>query len=100
MAGLWFIQVDHFLSVFLDVANSYGQPDGWSRYAGFSFSVVHQMNDRIRYSMSMFCKLNLTLHYQFSAKHPDWGFWNFIPLSEPRDPDRGFLLDDTLIEEV
>ncbi|KAF9617659.1 hypothetical protein IFM89_037722 [Coptis chinensis] len=53
--------------------------------------------------MSMFCKLNLTLHaetqHQFSAKHPDWGFWNFIPLSEPRDPDRGFLLDDTLIEE-
>ncbi|KAF9618111.1 hypothetical protein IFM89_000070 [Coptis chinensis] len=42
----------------------------------------------------------LRTQHQFSAKHPDWGFWNFIPLSELRDPDREFLLDDTSILEV
>ncbi|KAF9600877.1 hypothetical protein IFM89_013784 [Coptis chinensis] len=54
--------------------------------------------------MSMFNKLNLTLHVEHNTNLvqniPDWGFWNFIPLSELRDPDREFLLDDTSILEV
>lgn len=38
--------------------------------------------------------------HQFSIQEKDWGFTSYMPLSELYDPERGYLVNDTLIVEA
>ncbi|GAU36434.1 hypothetical protein TSUD_19700 [Trifolium subterraneum] len=38
--------------------------------------------------------------HQFNARESDWGFTNFMPLSELYDPSRGYVVDDRCILEA
>ncbi|KAF8006900.1 hypothetical protein BT93_K1022 [Corymbia citriodora subsp. variegata] len=79
---------DH-LSLYLDVADSATLPRGWSRYAEFRLSVIDQIDDA--YSVRKGTRHN------FTARDFDWGFKNFIPLTELHDRIGGYLLNDTLV---
>ncbi|KAK2377726.1 ubiquitin carboxyl-terminal hydrolase [Trifolium repens] len=81
-----------FLSVYLEVADSYSLPYDWSRYAKFSFTVVNQM----RYNLSK----TKDTQYHFNERDRDWGFTSFIPFSELFDPSRGYLVKNSLVVEV
>ncbi|GAY64162.1 hypothetical protein CUMW_231490 [Citrus unshiu] len=83
--------VDH-LSMYLDVADSSSLPYGWSRYAQFSLAVINQIHSK--YSVRK------DTQHQFNARESDWGFTSFMPLGELYDPNRGYLVNDTLIVEA
>lgn len=38
--------------------------------------------------------------HQFNARESDWGFTSFMPLGELYDPNRGYLVNDSLIVEA
>eukprot|EP00252_Welwitschia_mirabilis_P016659 TRINITY_DN3688_c0_g1_i1.p1 TRINITY_DN3688_c0_g1~~TRINITY_DN3688_c0_g1_i1.p1 ORF type:complete len:1121 (+),score=247.00 TRINITY_DN3688_c0_g1_i1:261-3623(+) len=83
--------VDH-LSIYLDVADSGSLPYGWSRYAYFSLSVVNQISPKFT--------IRKETQHQFNARESDWGFTSFMPLLDLYDPNKGYLVDDTLIIET
>ncbi|KAK3205536.1 hypothetical protein Dsin_019582 [Dipteronia sinensis] len=83
--------VDH-LSMYLDVADSTSLPYGWSRYAQFSLAIVNQIHNK--YSVRK------DTQHQFNARESDWGFTSFMPLGELYDPNRGYLVNDTLLIEA
>ncbi|OEL33203.1 Ubiquitin carboxyl-terminal hydrolase 12, partial [Dichanthelium oligosanthes] len=83
--------VDHF-SMYLDVADSANLPYGWSRYAQFSLAVVNQIQPKYT--------LRKDTQHQFNARESDWGFTSFMPLSELYDPNRGYLVNDTVVVEA
>ncbi|KAH9659375.1 ubiquitin carboxyl-terminal hydrolase 13 [Citrus sinensis] len=94
--------VDH-LSMYLDVADSSSLPYGWSRYAQFSLAVINQIHSK--YSVIGIAFLVRLLYecytqHQFNARESDWGFTSFMPLGELYDPNRGYLVNDTLIVEA
>ena len=37
--------------------------------------------------------------HQFNARESDWGFTSFMPLSELYSPSRGYLVNDTELQE-
>ncbi|KAH9699317.1 ubiquitin carboxyl-terminal hydrolase 12 [Citrus sinensis] len=92
--------VDH-LSMYLDVADSSSLPYGWSRYAQFSLAVINQIHSKFNNVLSSWnmCFGYHTQH-QFNARESDWGFTSFMPLGELYDPNRGYLVNDTLIVEA
>ncbi|XP_044483132.1 ubiquitin C-terminal hydrolase 12-like isoform X3 [Mangifera indica] len=83
--------VDH-LSMYLDVADSGSLPYGWNRYAQFSLAVINQIHTK--YSVRK------DTQHQFTARESDWGFTSFMPLGELYDPNRGYLVNDTLLVEA
>ncbi|KAH7561340.1 hypothetical protein JRO89_XS10G0213700 [Xanthoceras sorbifolium] len=83
--------VDH-LSMYLDVADSSSLPYGWSRYAQFSLAVVNQIHNKYT--------VRKDTQHQFNARESDWGFTSFMPLGELYDPNRGYLVNDTLLIEA
>ncbi|XP_031284414.1 MATH domain and coiled-coil domain-containing protein At2g01790-like [Pistacia vera] len=118
--------VDH-LSMYLDVADSGSLPNGWSRYAQFSLAVINQIRTQssVRKDLGMYivdgnCFSSLPLpnsltlcvtifslplighdtQHQFDALESEWGFTSFMPLGELYDPNRGYLVNDTLIVEA
>lgn len=38
--------------------------------------------------------------HQFNTRESDWGFTSFMPLGELYDPNRGYLVNDTLLVEA
>ncbi|PWZ45490.1 Ubiquitin carboxyl-terminal hydrolase 12 [Zea mays] len=83
--------VDH-LSLYLDVADSGSLPYGWSRYAQFSLAVVNQVHPKYT--------IRKDTQHQFNARESDWGFTSFMPLSDLYDPNRGYLVNDTVVIEA
>lgn len=83
--------VDH-LSMYLDVPDSMMLPNGWSRFAQFSLTVVNQMHSQ--YS------IRKESQHHFNCRESDWGFTNFMPLTELYDPARGYRVNDTCIVEA
>ncbi|XP_039067264.1 MATH domain and coiled-coil domain-containing protein At3g58270-like isoform X2 [Hibiscus syriacus] len=83
--------VNH-LSIYLDVADSENLPYGWSRFAGFRFAVIDQIDRTTSIAKD-------TTH-EFKATESDWGFTSFLPLSELKDPKRGYLVDDACLVEA
>ncbi|KAI6673919.1 hypothetical protein NL676_001825, partial [Syzygium grande] len=79
---------DH-LSLYLDIPDSAALPDGWTRKAKFSLSVIDQINDVL--------SIRKERQHYFTAKRSDWGSKNFIPLTTLHDPTRGFLANDSLV---
>ncbi|CAI9774541.1 unnamed protein product [Fraxinus pennsylvanica] len=80
------------LSVYLDVADSAGLAYGWSRYAQFGLSVINQLHTRYT--------IRKDTQHNFNAQESDWGFTNFMPLTELYDPNRRYLVNDTCIIEA
>ncbi|XP_048137624.1 MATH domain and coiled-coil domain-containing protein At2g05410-like [Rhodamnia argentea] len=79
---------DH-LSLYLDVPNSATLPNGWTRNAKFSLSVIDQTND--------VQSIRKETQHNFTATESDWGFASFIPLTELCSPTAGYLANDTLV---
>jgi len=77
------------LSVYLDVADSATLPQGWSRQAHFTLTVQNQ-KDHTKTVVK-------DADHHFTIRACDWGFREFVPLQELRDPRSGFLQDDKLI---
>ncbi|XP_039161155.1 MATH domain and coiled-coil domain-containing protein At2g01790-like [Eucalyptus grandis] len=73
---------DH-LSLYLDVPDSATLPNGWTRKAKFSLSVIDQANNEMQ--------------HDFNATDSDWGYASFIPLTELHDRTGGYLANDTLL---
>ncbi|WJX64616.1 ubiquitinyl hydrolase 1 [Trifolium repens] len=84
--------VEDYLSMYLDVADSASLPYGWSKCALFSLTLVNQIMNK--YS------LREDSQHQFNQQQSDCGFTSFIPLSELYDLSRGYLVNDTLVVEV
>ena len=81
------------LSVYMDVADNERLPSGWSRYAWFQLTVLNSQFPE-RHSAK-------EAQHHFNAKESDWGFTQFLPLSDLMEPDSGFLsADDTLVIEA
>ncbi|MED6205901.1 hypothetical protein PIB30_022032 [Stylosanthes scabra] len=80
------------LSVYLNVADSRLLSYGWSGYAQFSLTVVNQLHNKF--------SIRKEASHQFNARESDWGFTNFMPLSEMLDPSRGYVVNDTCVVEA
>ncbi|XP_004498059.1 ubiquitin C-terminal hydrolase 12-like isoform X2 [Cicer arietinum] len=80
------------LSMYIDVADSVTMPYGWTRFAQFSLTVVNQVHNS--YS------IRKETQHQFHARESDWGFTNFMPLSELYDASRGYVVNDRCILEA
>ncbi|OMO69996.1 TRAF-like protein [Corchorus capsularis] len=80
--------VDH-LSIYLAVADARSLPPGWTRFAHFRFTVKNQFGRK----HSIF----RDAWQEFNEKDPEWGFIEFIPLSELHDPKGGFILNDACL---
>lgn len=81
------------ISIYLAVSDSSNLlPDGWTRYAQFSLSLVNQFDRRYNARKD-------TCH-TFNAQESDWGFPSFMALSDLYDHGKGFLVNDRLIIEV
>ncbi|XP_012454070.1 MATH domain and coiled-coil domain-containing protein At3g58270 [Gossypium raimondii] len=81
-----------FLSIFLRVADSAALASGWTRYAHFGFAVIDQF-DREN-------SKTLATKKEFNANYPIRGFGSFLPLTELRNPKRGYLLNDACLVEA
>jgi ubiquitin carboxyl-terminal hydrolase 7 len=77
------------LSVYLDVADSATLPQGWSRQAHFTLT-VHNQKDPSRSVIK-------DADHHFTIRACDWGFREFVPLSELRDPRSGFCVDEKVM---
>ena len=77
------------LSVYLDVADSGQLPQGWTRQAHFSLT-VHNQKDPQRSVVK-------DADHHFTIRACDWGFREFVALSELRDATSGFVVDDKLV---
>ncbi|KAB2627276.1 MATH domain and coiled-coil domain-containing protein [Pyrus ussuriensis x Pyrus communis] len=88
----WQNRQEEHLSLDLDVPDASTLPSGRSRYAKYSFTVVHRLdsNKSIKKDSSG----------EFVAENKSWGFKSFMPLSELHDPDKGYLVNDLCIVEV
>ncbi|XP_030457818.1 MATH domain and coiled-coil domain-containing protein At3g58250-like [Syzygium oleosum] len=77
------------LSLYLDVPDSGTLPNGWTRNAKFSLSVIDQIND-VR-------SIRMETQHDFTARVRDWGFTSFIPLTELHNHTGGYLANDALV---
>lgn len=77
------------LSVYLDVADSVTLPQGWSRQAHFSLTVQNQKEPQR--------SVVKDADHHFTLRACDWGFREFVPLTELKDSRTGFLMDDKLV---
>ncbi|GAU12357.1 hypothetical protein TSUD_253080 [Trifolium subterraneum] len=80
-----------YLSMYLVLTDSAYLPNGWSRYAQFSLTVVNQINNK---------HVRKDTEHQFNKLQSYWGFKNFIPVDDVFDPSRGYLVNNTLVVEV
>ncbi|KAF8006894.1 hypothetical protein BT93_K1018 [Corymbia citriodora subsp. variegata] len=79
---------DH-LSLYLDVPDSAALPNGWTRRAKFSLSVIDQTNNRL--------SVRKGTQHVFTARQNDRGYPSFIPLTELHNCAAGYLANDTLV---
>ncbi|XP_017648985.1 MATH domain and coiled-coil domain-containing protein At3g58270-like isoform X1 [Gossypium arboreum] len=83
--------VDH-LSIYLGVADSSTLPAGWIRYAHFGLAVIDQFDRELSIT-------GVTTHV-FNVNADNWGFPSFLPLTELRNPERGYLVNDACLVEA
>ncbi|OMO88600.1 TRAF-like family protein [Corchorus capsularis] len=84
--------VEHYLSIYLVVADAATLPSGWTRYARVRFSIINQIKPKSSTYKETSHKLN--------KKECDWGYTEFLSLSELHDPRKGYLKNDTCLVEV
>ncbi|KAK9819401.1 hypothetical protein WJX81_005916 [Elliptochloris bilobata] len=78
----------HFMSLFLNAAESDTAPPGWMRTATFKLWVVNQHDP----SRSVQKEVNHT----FTQSDCDWGFSQMAQYREIEDPNKGFVVDGLL----
>ncbi|OMO62737.1 TRAF-like family protein [Corchorus olitorius] len=83
--------VEHYLSIYLVVADAATLPCGWTRYARVRFSIINQIKPKNSTYNETSHKLNI--------KECDWGFTEFLSLSELHDLRKGYLKNDTCLVE-
>ncbi|XP_007219785.2 MATH domain and coiled-coil domain-containing protein At3g58360 [Prunus persica] len=81
-----------YLSLYLDVADASTLRSGWTRYAKFSLTVVNQLDSKK--------SITRDLEHEFAANDSNWGIKSFILLSELRDHNKGYLVNDLCVVEV
>ncbi|CAI9095951.1 OLC1v1031998C1 [Oldenlandia corymbosa var. corymbosa] len=80
---------EDYLSIFLCVADSVNLPLDWSYPALYSLAIVDQIDDD---RTVMQCESK-----RFSRLYSEGGFRYFMTLRELRNPNKGFLVNDTLL---
>ncbi|KAI3902886.1 hypothetical protein MKX01_040113 [Papaver californicum] len=78
--------------MYLAVTNAHSFPYGWSKRAKFSLSIVDQIDN------NKTVKKGSTIH-QFTEQQSDCGATMFMPLRQLHNPARGYLVDDTCINQ-
>eukprot|EP00775_Hariotina_reticulata_P001261 gene1261-1601_t len=81
-------QKEH-LSIYLDSPEAAFAPPNLNPTANFKLSIVNQKNP----GAGDFFKES---SHKWSSNETDWGFTQFIPLVDLQDPEKGFLVNDTL----
>ncbi|XP_039161149.1 MATH domain and coiled-coil domain-containing protein At3g58270-like [Eucalyptus grandis] len=76
------------LSLYLEIPDSATFPDGWTRKAKCSFSVIDQTNN---------AHFTREMQHDFNARESDWGFKKFIKLSKLQTRTRGYIINDSLM---
>ncbi|XP_039166386.1 MATH domain and coiled-coil domain-containing protein At2g01790-like [Eucalyptus grandis] len=79
----------HHLSLYLDVPDAATLPNGWTRHAKFSLSVIDQIDNARSFKEEA--------QHHFTARKRDWGFTRFIPFAGLHSPLRGYLANDILV---
>lgn len=74
------------LSVYLDAADGQQLPQHWQRQARFTLSIRNHLDPAK--------SINKDSDHTFQLRSNDWGFREFILLSDARDPAVGFLQPD------
>ncbi|CAF2346320.1 unnamed protein product [Brassica napus] len=82
---------DDSLSLYLVVADD-DLPSGWTRHAKVFITIVNQIPGNV--SRQRAYKVNA------SKYEPDWGFTSFIPFSELRAKNAGFIVNEEVIIDV
>ncbi|KAF8006896.1 hypothetical protein BT93_K1020 [Corymbia citriodora subsp. variegata] len=77
------------LSLYLDIPDSETLPDGWTRTATFSLSVINQIDNARSHRKDT--------QHNFNARVKNWGFTSFIPLMELHNRTAGYLVNDSLV---
>ncbi|XP_030457811.1 MATH domain and coiled-coil domain-containing protein At3g58270-like [Syzygium oleosum] len=77
------------LSLYLDVPDSTTLPNGWTRNAKFSLSVIDQTNNAR--------SIRKEGHNDFTERERNWGFTSFIPLTKLHNCTGGYLENDTFV---
>jgi ankyrin repeat protein len=80
------------LALYLKVAEPTALPAGWSYLANFRFAVVNQ-NDGTKFSRHVESK-------NFKQKVEDWGFPQFMKLTQLYEEGAGYVKDNTISVEV
>ncbi|BBG96708.1 ubiquitin-specific protease 12 [Prunus dulcis] len=81
----------HYSDVFV-ICDASTLPAGWTRYAKFSLTVVNQLDSKK--------SITRDLEHEFAANDSNWGIKSFILLSELRDHNKGYLVNDLCVVEV
>lgn len=80
------------VSMYLDVADAKTLETGWCRYARFQLSILNQIDIAKSHGQDA--------EKRFNAQESDWGFREFLQLSKFKNPEAGFLVNDTCIIEA
>ncbi|CAH9096526.1 unnamed protein product [Cuscuta epithymum] len=86
------MKIEDHMSLYLDVADASSLPNGWSISTNFSLTLIDQIDSKRTTKKEE--------NHTFHAKERDWGFHNFIPLSDLHDKSGGYLVEDTCLIEV
>ncbi|KAI9111195.1 hypothetical protein K1719_017806 [Acacia pycnantha] len=81
-----------YLAIYLEVADVWSLPQGWSIYAAFTFTVVNQASPENSEKGD--------LNHKFRANVADWGYPSFMELAKLQNPSNGYILNDKCIVEV
>ncbi|CAA3026197.1 MATH domain and coiled-coil domain-containing At3g58360-like isoform X1 [Olea europaea subsp. europaea] len=85
-------QGDAQLALYLEVPDQGSLPDGWSRTAKYTLSLMNQMNSK------MSIKKGEIGHFRKGGSV--WGFRSFVPVSKIHDRNSGYLVDGTCVIEA
>ena len=80
------------VSMYLDVADAKELELGWTRYCRFQLSILNLKDIAKSHAQDA--------EKRFNAQESDWGFREFLPLVKFKNPEGGFIVDDTIVIEA
>lgn len=84
---LLFPRKGEWAALYLNAADASTAPFGWQRKASFRLMLLNQEDPAKSISREA--------EHVFYAREGDWGFTQYIPLSELNDPQRGFVVNNS-----
>ncbi|OMO63551.1 TRAF-like family protein [Corchorus olitorius] len=79
------------VSLFLEVHNPQNLSPGWEKYVRYKLRIRDQVSDNHRERAA--------LNHKFCAAEQSWGWRDFLPLADLNNPNKGYLVKNTLIVE-